>query len=92
VLITQQTTPAFHRVKKVITNPDGFDDALSGTTLKVDILSANSFQPLSSDFSPATGLWIWAKSTLRHVLEPRCPEVGVPWVLCAAPVVQFGME
>ena len=38
--------PAFHRVKKVIADPDDFDDALSGTTLKVDILSGG-FIPTS---------------------------------------------
>lgn len=38
--VNQQTVPAIHHASKLISDPDEFNDALSGTTLKVELLTA----------------------------------------------------
>jgi AraC-like DNA-binding protein len=38
-VLSQNATPVFQHAAKIITEPDGFDDALSGTKLQVDFFS-----------------------------------------------------
>jgi len=80
VLISHQTTPVFQHLKHLITDPDEFDDALSGGSLKVDVLGAQSLPARVEQFQSSK--WtldfgeVHVKARARGALPPGWASLG----------------
>jgi AraC-like DNA-binding protein len=80
VLISHQTTSVFQHLKYVITDPDEFDDALSGGSLKVDVLGTQSLPARVEQFQSSK--WtldfgeVHVKARARGALPPGWASLG----------------
>src|SRR5215470_721156 len=93
-VLEQTPTPLFEHTAKLITEPSGFDDALSGTTLHVDFLSGPSIPARIERFQADS--WsldmgeIHVKARARAALPPGWGSLG--FMLGAAHSVWQGIK
>jgi len=80
VPISQQTTPVFQHIKQLLTDPEEFDNALSGTSLKVDFIRAASLPARVEQFQSSR--WtldfgeVHVKARARASLPPGWGSLG----------------